>query len=835
MNRHFTEFSPLRVILFLTTLFCFARGDVLFVDDFMDHSANGELAGSSGWMVYGGASGSRQAKVIYEGDPSPYLRIDHDGSDAVLQVLLRDAWPSSGANVISVSFDFVESSPTRNARFSLRAGQNRVFSSDRIHEVRFQLGRINNAHDVYHAGRVQRVTVVFNNSNQAISNYHQSASISPDSIDVWINGERVIASSQYLRGSLAVGQPLTSITFDLPAQLEQTILVDRMRVRRGAHVESGDHATGITFEEWINSQNLSAADATASAAPAGDSMPNLLKFAMGVPANQHIGPYSPLLVWEADANQPHFEFLQAPARSGVAMQLEYSTNLQQWQPLEMATIERGPAAVGGASWYRANLPADVADGTFIRLSASHPEGMDDPASAYRHWAPSLNANVVVLPDNQWSPIGTGAPDLVIIPPVEFLDPGQRDAIDVYRRNQGNVFWLGPDATRYEAVMRDPVTVFTPGSTSYTMIRPTASAVNPTAEVTHSVYSDADLGSDALAVWTRLVGDGNVLVEIPLSGFRAPDRSVLRIEAKGEYDMDILYLVAIDTAGRQWTAFRHLPQTWSEITLSLADFIRSENGGDAVSGLQPGELDRLRVGIGRFAIWPEVSGAFSLGRIQLGREASGRMVPSGELASWRVQLTRFGMEVPPAWNNPFQHAQRHPGYKISRTGDHTGDRALSAPFSPPAAVPLLAPERGREDTEIRDILARDHFFRRPLLELQAAPSGEPKGNAVELRFRLGGDYSGSVEGLFAWAPPSPYQSLAWASVIEEAATRILHRPHIRNVEARTYNFANPDARLRVAVRIENPADGFFFWQAYAPDRRGRHRGAAGCAIARALRL
>lgn len=809
MKQHSATYSPFWAILLLATSFCMARADVLFVDDFIDHAANGELADSSGWMVYGGASGSRQAKVVYEGDPSPYLRIDHDGSDAVLQVLLRDAWPASGANVISVSFDFVESSPAGNSRFSLRAGQNRVFSNDRTHEVRFQYGRINNSHDVYHAGRVQRVTVVFNNSIQTLNNYHQSASISPDTIDVWVNGERVIASSQYLRGNLAVGQPLTSVTFDLPAQLEQTLLVDRLRIKRGAHVESGDHVFGITFEEWIASQDLPAGDSTPAATPAGDSMPNLLKFAMGVPASQSIGHYAPLLVWEADSSKLYFDFLQAPARTGVAMQLEYSTDLHQWQPLEMATIERGPAASGGASWYRASFPENAADGTFIRLSASNPTGMDDPATAYRHWASSLNGNVVVLPDNEWSPQGPSAPDLVIIPPVDFLDPEHRDAVETFRRNQGNVFWLGPDATRYEPVLRDPVTVFTPGSTSYSMLRPTVSAVNPTAEVTDAIYSDPDLGTQALAVWTRLVGDGNVLVEIPLASFRAVDRSVLRFQAKGEYDMDILYLVAIDTAGRQWTAFRHLPQTWTDITISLADFIRSENGGDAVTGLQPADLDRLRLGIGRFAIWPEVSGAFSLGRVQLGREASGRMVPSGELASWRVQLTRFGMEVPPAWNNPFQHAQRHPGYQISRSGDSAGDRALSAPFSPPTAVPWLAPERGRENTELRDILQRDHYFRRSLLELQDAPSGQPKGSAVELRYRLGGDYSGSVEGLFAWAPASPYQSLAWANVIEEAAARILHRPHMRNIEARTYNFANPDARLRVAVRIENPEDRFFF--------------------------
>lgn len=781
--------------------FSFGQGQLLFQDDFTRWGADQKPAAH--WSIYGDSGGNADVFVETLGDPSPFLRVRHSGGGAVVQVMLRNRWTSAAPQALSVSFDFAQMPDAGPTRFSLRAGRERVFSTDRTHEVRFEGGMINQRYNLYRNGRVNRITAVFNNSTQTLSYPDGQGTLASDRVDVWVNGERVIAGGTYMRGGLAVGQALQSVTFDLPAGMEQELLIGRVRVHGGLHVEPYEGEGSLTFSEWLAAQKLSGEEQAPESVLTEDGVPNLMKFAQGFDATESAAALKPVL--EVDENgDRHFWYAVTPFRQGIQYRVQHSENLNDWTSLYANGVSKGSPAGNGAHWFKMPLEQSSAH-PFVRLAVESAGFFAEPVYSWKQWAETLSLPMAVLPDSSWDPEAAGSPRTVLIPPGTRLDPDVRLKIDRHRRNSGLVIWLSPEAVDYSPEIQDPVEVFTPGTTSYTMIQPSSSQVNPAPEVIHEVYNDGDLGQSALRVWTRLIGDGNVMVEMPLGEYAHPDRDTFRIWARGEYDMDILYLIAIDAQDRQWTAFRQLPMEWTRLQVPFADFLSDLNDDNVgLPGLNPADIRRLRMGIGRFIVWPEVQGAFSIGPVELGSSGMEHPVPTGEVSEWHVQYARFNMDVSSAWRDPYRTGRWLPGSHIHPVDGDPDAAPLAAPLASLREIPAPPTERGREATQLRDILDRDHYFQRPLLELRRADSDEKAGIAAELRHWHGGEFAGSSELLMTWAPFNPATSPAWDAWLRETVERLQMHPQIRNIEARTSALNQSDQRMRLVVSVHNPS-------------------------------
>jgi hypothetical protein len=778
-----------------------AAGSSLFTDRFDSVAPGGPPDPRTGWEVFGLAEG-RVAEVVGSGDALPWLRLESDGG-GVMQVLNRNAWPAASATVITVAFDFVEFPGYPGGRVSLRVGRQRAFSSDRVHEVRLEQGSINGQPHAYRPGFRHRIHAVFNNSPLAIANYHNGLDLAPDSVDVWIDGERVLAGTRYLRGGLPLEEPLEAFTLDLPSGLRTGLGIDNVRVHRGAFIEPAAAVNGVAYEEWIGAFGLPLELTDADDCPAGDGVPNLMKFFGG------LDPLSParnpgMLELVVDPADSWLSFAMRPGLAGVRPRLLQSPNLDSWDP-----VPSHPVPDTGCDPWRRQYRAPVRPterSVFYRLTVETMDTSRPSADLYREFFLELDEGIVVLPDPRFDSGAVADGKLIVAPPGKRLTEAERSGLDAFRRNGGAVLLLDPLSMDYRPRIRDQIMVFDPGSTPYNLIKPTQSQVNGAAEISTRLKDAPDPIGKGLEVTTRLIGDGDVFVELSLSGTRAAERSVLRFFAWGEFDVDIIFVSIDDTAGKRWLTFRRLEPGWNEIVLSMADLLRDGGSGEpGVSGLHPEAADKLRIGMARYALWPEVGGTFALGPVFLGGEAGGNYIPSGELTEWRLQSGRYKVNVPSEFQDPWHHGQSRSGDALHPALDR--DQVLARPLGTLMAVPPPAPERGREDTELRDVLARDRYFRRPVLEARDR-GGVSAGPVAEIRYFNGGPYSGGVLGLFGWVPDSPWTAPAFAGSLAEVVDRLKSRPQIVDIEARGPTLSG-DAGARLSVTVANPSENFFF--------------------------
>lgn len=139
-------------------------------------------------------------------------------------------------------------------------------------------------------------------------------------------------------------------------------------------------STGQTFSQWVAENNLSGASAAPLATPAGDNVPNLLKFALGLEPNTPApADRLPSGSRGPDGERTFTYFERSPIQANF--QVEASADLLEWKSDAVAEISRDQNSEGTLVTVRETLP-DSPDRAFLRLRVSLPEPpapySDDP-------------------------------------------------------------------------------------------------------------------------------------------------------------------------------------------------------------------------------------------------------------------------------------------------------------------------------------------------------------------------------------------------------------------------------------------------------------------------
>ena len=125
-------------------------------------------------------------------------------------------------------------------------------------------------------------------------------------------------------------------------------------------------AAGSPLQAWATAAGLSGAGATAGAAPHGDGVANLVKFALGLPGNAPANPSAlPAVLAQSGASGFAFEFHRATGE--VRYVVESSTTLAPGSWTTEAVIERNadPSSVGHD--VAVEVPKGSAPKKFLRL------------------------------------------------------------------------------------------------------------------------------------------------------------------------------------------------------------------------------------------------------------------------------------------------------------------------------------------------------------------------------------------------------------------------------------------------------------------------------------
>ncbi len=391
-----------------------------------------------------------------------------------------------------------------------------------------------------------------------------------------------------------------------------------------------------------------------------------------------------------------------------------------------------------------------------------------------------------------------APRGLAVAPGKRIPPGARPAVEWFLQNGGALMVWDPAAFDYSRELLNPISLADLSSgESHTLRRPGSSAVNPEPVVEGAVLAaDGDRGA-GLRVSTKLIGDGDVLVNIPLRGHRSAERAMVGFAAKGSEDVRILTLRLDDETGRTWIAFVELDFDWQTYAVPMADFLPTD--GDPVDQPDPETVRVFSVGMVSRVLWPEVAGEFSVADFVLGEESAHAGVRSAVPGAWRVQYAALGIDAPAWLRDPFA------GSRPVKTETLNPVAPMGSAETRPTAVtgrvwsvPNPPHERGRERTELLDILMRDEQTRRVLF---AADGGEP----VVGWFRAnGGDRTGAqllLGGLpdEDFGPDSP-----WGRFAAEAAWFLTNRPKIARVTPVLTEWGETvGGRMVCRVLVDNP--------------------------------
>ncbi len=401
-------------------------------------------------------------------------------------------------------------------------------------------------------------------------------------------------------------------------------------------------------------------------------------------------------------------------------------------------------------------------------------------------------------------VDESATGVVVIPPGARFPAGARRALDRYRREGGNLVVLEPRAFDYSVEAANPVTLLDfDEADDYRLREPMSSDVNPEPVITAYRIEVPGTESTGLHVETKLIGDGNVLVEIPMESHRRENRSVLGFHTRGDFDVTILYLAIRDTRGRDWVSFVEMDREWGYFEVPLANFLPAADDLESgVDRLDPAEADRLSIGMNRWILWPEVGGSFSLGPVTLLEPAAGVAGTTSSVSPWHLQHERAGAAHPFWIDDPFLDSRPLDG-AVRVEATPWGERLASfsqAVSGELRSVPPPASERGRERTELIEVLDRDDVQRRPLLEARDA-DGRPVGTVAEVRHFNGGRYAGSSLALFG-LPKDAYREGGEAEPLLRETLRHLAGPRIVRAAALSPRAGDDDA-LGVRLRVHNP--------------------------------
>lgn len=334
-------------------------------------------------------------------------------------------------------------------------------------------------------------------------------------------------------------------------------------------------------------------------------------------------------------------------------------------------------------------------------------------------------------------VDAAAPDALVIGPGARVPAEGRPAIDRFRRAGGRLAVADPAAFQYPNTLQNPTPVIELSQTDVAKIhKGSRNGAEPHVEIRPTRTSSGS--RNAVEIATRLVGDGDVFLEIPLRNARSPERSILGFEAKGGPGVSVLYLDIQDTGGRRWIAFADVDATWSKQEIALENFLPQTSDKEEPEFLNPAEIATLRVGMSARVLWTEQPGSFSIGNVVLGEGTRAKPVRTAEVSRWRVQIEAVKAPFPEwAWD-PFLGARPIPGKSLVEVPKPPHERGRRhAPASTQLAIDdvqyrALATTAGADGTRVTTAELRRYndgpFAKSQLLLIGAAAGTFSPGTA-----------------------------------------------------------------------------------------------------------
>lgn len=170
-----------------------------------------------------------------------YLRLYKAHPEKASNAITANNAFTEPSNVVTISFDLWDnSSVTPGAATLMVSSEKGVSGTDFFHQVRLEKGVLNGVTGAYRPDQHNRIQVIMNNSTDAVSYLGGEYTVASDSLDVWVNGVRVLESNTYGRSSyegLPVGTPLASMRLAVFTTSQAEVLMDNFVVQKGAVID----------------------------------------------------------------------------------------------------------------------------------------------------------------------------------------------------------------------------------------------------------------------------------------------------------------------------------------------------------------------------------------------------------------------------------------------------------------------------------------------------------------------------------------------------------------------------------------------------------------------
>ncbi len=366
---------------------------LLFADDFSAPEPNGlpsfEIWGEDA-VTNRGPAETQWVRVTnanseeYFGEPNNnYLELyslGGNGADSVwISAKNKFFYPSS---VVTVSLDFYRS-PSGSLGPTMRVGVNDPISSNTNrarYQFRFEENALSGGNTVVQDGQRYHLEMVYNNSEAPVTYAEGTATVLPDSYDIWIDGELMVSGVQYGpydSTRVPLGASMTSWGLGIFGTAQNELRIDNLKIYEGGRVSGTAGGGAVTFAEWVASEGISVEQSGLLDAPAGDGIPNLIKFALGLPAltPSRADLPAPQRVVEGGEEHLALEFVLPADRVGVQLLLQGAEELGgEWTDLEV-TPEVLDAGAEGGQLVRLLDPEPMSahDRRFLRLRVNYVE------------------------------------------------------------------------------------------------------------------------------------------------------------------------------------------------------------------------------------------------------------------------------------------------------------------------------------------------------------------------------------------------------------------------------------------------------------------------------
>ncbi len=384
--------------------------------------------------------------------------------------------------------------------------------------------------------------------------------------------------------------------------------------------------------------------------------------------------------------------------------------------------------------------------------------------------------------------------VALLGPDHAVPPESRPAVDRFLAAGGVLLVAGAEAFDHAPRAVDPVpAVDLRAARAFEVRQPKAArdgratALVEPARVTPVTTPG---GRPAIEFRTLRRGMSDLQLRFPVAAARAPHRTVIRFQARGDAYSDLLALEITDLAGGSWLGFVPLAPEWRTYDVSLADFLpRGWKEANAVPPrLDPAAIETLALGIDDATVWREKPTAFAVGEIALAAEASGRYAPTAALVALRVPL-QVNRTATPAWLlDPFRGARVVPpplGF-------------TTAVECPPPLVLHPGVAMGTDHRPPFATRAEREQRREPLLRGAA-------GHVVaEARYLAAGRYDGARLGLFGVPAAELVARPEGVALLVRTAAALARRTAVVAAHLNTTPRTDSEpARPLLTVKVHNP--------------------------------